>query len=405
VTVDERIETIRELCSFENRLTGTDAERRAAKLVAERLRGQGMRVDVEPTYVHPQMPLVHAAHCALGFVGSLVAIASAPAGFAIVLLASISMYLDVDARFYLLRRLFFRRASQNVLARSDNAGAPARVILSAHLDAARSGMVFNPRQLRLAAALDRALPFPFGPFRILFFALAILLPILGARLAGVDSTALSIVQLVPTLVLLVGIFLLIDVQLSKVVPAANDNASGVATALALAGRLSEDPPRALEVWVLVTGGEEALMEGMRSFLRAHRKELRETETFVVNVDSVGAGELRFTQSEGLAVGVPMGGRLGEICAAIATADRQNGNGFNAEGLAWGFASDAVPVALAGLPVTTITCLEPGGLLPPRYHTAGDVPAAIDPDALARAHDFALELVHRLDADVARRAAR
>jgi Peptidase family M28 len=404
VAADERIETIRELCSFENRLTGTDAERRAAKRVAERLRGLGMRVEVEPTYVHPQMPLIHAAHCALGFAGSLVSIASPPAGFAIVLVASISMYLDVDARFYLLRRLFFRRASQNVLARAGRTGAPARVLLCAHLDAARSGMAFSPRQTRLAATLDRNLPFAFGPFRVLFFALAFLLPILGARLAGVDTTGLSVVQLFPTLVLLVGVFLLVDVQLSKVVPAANDNASGVATALALAEGLQAEEPMALDVWVVVTGGEEALMEGMRAFIRAHREQLGEGETYVVNLDSVGAGAVRYTTSEGLAVGLPMGGRLGELCTAIATADRQDGRRFGAEELHWGYASDAVPAALAGYPATTITCLEPGEILPANYHRAGDVPSAIDPDALARAHDFTLELVRRLDADVARRLA-
>ncbi len=403
VAVDERIETIRELCSFENRLTGTDSERRAARRVAERLRAIGMRVDVEPTYVHPQMPLIHAVHCALGFAGSLVSIASPPVGFGIVLVASISMYLDVDARFYLLRRLFFRRASQNVIARFGASDAPARLLLCAHLDAARGGMAFNPRQARFAAALDARLPFAFGPFRVLFFALATLLPILGARLAGVDTTGLSVVQLFPTLVLLVGVFLLIDVQLSKVVPAANDNASGVATALALASNLRDEPASALDAWVVITGGEEALMEGMRSFLRSHRSELAEGETYVVNLDSVGAGMVRYTTSEGLAVGVPMGGRLGELCTAIATADRQNGKRFGAESLQWGFASDAVPAALAGYPATTITCLEPGAVLPPNYHQASDLPDAVDPDALSRAHDFTLELVRRLDADVARRA--
>jgi len=405
VAATESIETIRELCGFENRLTGTDAERRAAKLVTERLRQRGMRVDVEPTYVHPQMPLIHAAHCALGFVGSLVAIVSPPAGFAVVLLAATSMYLDVDARFYLLRRLFFRRASQNVVGRAGRPDATARVILSAHLDAARAGLVFGPRQVRVAAALDRRLPFAFGPFRVLFFANALLLPILGARLAGVDTTGLSVLQLLPTLVLLLGMFLLVEVQLSDVVPAANDNASGVATVIALASALQDDPPKDLDVWVVITGAEEALMEGMRAFLRAHRKELGDGETYVINLDSVGAGAVRYTASEGLAVGVPLGGRLGELCTAIATADRQNGGRFEAESLDVGFATDALPAALAGYPATTITCLEPGAFLPANYHRPGDLPSAIDAEALARAHDFTLELVRRLDGDVTRRLGR
>ena len=75
------MEIIRELCSFEGRLAGTDAERRAANRLAERLRELGRRAEVEPTYVHPQSALVHAAHCLLGFAGSLVAIAVPALGF------------------------------------------------------------------------------------------------------------------------------------------------------------------------------------------------------------------------------------------------------------------------------------------------------------------------------------
>src|SRR5262245_51765651 len=113
------MEIIRELCSFEGRLAGTDAERRAANRLAERLREQGRRVEVEPTYVHPQLGLLYALHCGLGFAGSLVAVVVPALGFAMVLLAVTSMYLDMNARFYLLRRLLFRRASQNVVARGE----------------------------------------------------------------------------------------------------------------------------------------------------------------------------------------------------------------------------------------------------------------------------------------------
>src|SRR5262245_11833706 len=67
VNADARGELIRDRCSFRGRLAGTDAERRAAGWLAATIRARGRRVDVEPTYVHPQAPLVEAAHCALGF--------------------------------------------------------------------------------------------------------------------------------------------------------------------------------------------------------------------------------------------------------------------------------------------------------------------------------------------------
>ena len=69
-----RLQVIRKLCSFENRLAGSDAERRAGNWLAARLREGGRRVEVEPTHVHPQVGLVQAAHCSLGFAGSLIGI-------------------------------------------------------------------------------------------------------------------------------------------------------------------------------------------------------------------------------------------------------------------------------------------------------------------------------------------
>src|SRR4051794_27307566 len=212
------MDVIRELCSFEGRLAGTDAERRAANRLANRLREIGRRAEIEPTYVHPQYALVHATHCALGFAASLLAIVQPAIGFAIVLATAVSMYLDLNARFYLLRRLFFRRASQNVVSRGKRPEAPARLLLTAHYDVARTGALFEPKRLARLSRIAQRLPFPFGPFRVAFWSLAILLPILGLRMAGVDSAALSLIQLPPTLALLVGVFLLVDVELSDIVP-------------------------------------------------------------------------------------------------------------------------------------------------------------------------------------------
>jgi hypothetical protein len=397
------MEVIRKLCSFEGRRAGTDAERRAANWLAMRLRDTGRRVQVEPTYVHPQYGLVQALHCALGFAGSLVAIVQPAAGFAIVLVAAVSMYLDLNGRFYIVRRLFFRRASQNVVAVGKRPNAPARLFICAHYDAARTGSAFQPKRVARASRLAARLRLPIAPFRVLFWSLALLLPILGARMAGVDSGLISLLQLLPTLVLLVGVFMLSDIELSDVVPGANDNASGVATALALAEELDADQPENLDVWVLLTGGEECQMEGMRSFVRAHRKRLDRESTYFVVLDAVGAGAVRYETGEGLAVSYDLDRRLVQLCDAIAAADRDNGNRYGARPLRQAFATDALPLRIAKLRATAITCLNDGSLLPANYHRPEDVPKQIDRKALDRAHDFTLELARALDRDVGRRA--
>jgi hypothetical protein len=399
------MEVIRKLCSFEGRRAGTDAERRAANWLAERLREGGRRAQVEATYVHPQYGLVHALHCALGFAGSLVAIVQPAVGFGLVLLAAVSMYLDLNGRFYLLRRLFFRRASQNVVARGKRPKAPARLFICAHYDSARTGALFQPKRVARASRLAARLPLPIAPFRILFWSLAVLLPILGTRMAGIDSNLISLLQLFPTLILLVGVFMLGDIELSEVVPGANDNASGVATTLALAEELDSDQPENLDVWVVLTGAEECQTEGMRSFIRSHRKSLDGEATYFIVIDAVGAGGVRYDVGEGLAVTYDMDRRLVQLCEAIAAAEREGDDRFAAQPLRSGFATDALPARLAKFRAIAITCLNDGSILPAHYRRPEDVPKRIDQRALNRAHDFTLELIRALDRDVGRRTSR
>lgn len=399
------IEDVRRLCSFEGRLAGTDAERRAAGWLADRLRGTGRRVDLEPTYVHPQWAMVQALHCLLALAGSLLALELPAVGFAIVLVTALSMYLDLNGRFYLLRRLFFRRASQNVVARERRRGASGRLILCAHYDAPRTGSAFAPRRLRPIGRLGRLLPVPVGPARIVFWSLAALLPVIGLRMAGIEESWVSILQLPPTLVLVVAVFLLVDAELSPVGPGANENASGVAVALAAAAELDRDRLEELEVWVVLPGAGETLMEGMRSFVRSHRGELDRGSTWFLELAGVGEGPLRWHESQGFAVSYGMRSRLTELCEVIAQA--------------WGGAedepppaarrspraTDSLPAAVAGYPATTITCIGDGEVLPARSRTPGDTPDALDPDALDRACRFTVQLGRALDRDLARRAAR
>jgi peptidase M28-like protein len=404
VEVTERQELIRRLCSFEGRRAGTDAERRAANNLAGLLRRGGRRVEIEPTYVHPQWAVAHAGHCALGIAGGLVALEAPVVGFVIVLATAISMYLDLNARLYLLRRLFFRRASQNIVSPGPSPQAPARVILCAHYDAAQGGRAFDPGSARLAARVQAALPFPIGPFRVLFWSLALLLPAVGARLADLEGGWISVLQLFPTLALLVGAFLLVDIALSPITPGANDNASGVATALSLASILDEDPPRNLDVWVLLTGAEECLQEGMRAFVAAHRDDLPRDSTYFVCLDTVGDGDVRFETAAGWVVTFPMAPRLVELCEAIAAADREDADRYRARALRRGYAGDSFPPRIHKYASTTIGCQPDAGYVP-RQHTAADTADRIDAAALERAHGFALDVVRLLDRDVGRRQAR
>ena len=317
-----RIDLIRELCSFPGRGPGTDAERRAANMLAGRLRGVGRRAEIESFFAHPEYAVVHLIHAAIGVAGSIVATVQPAAGFALVLFAAVSTYLDLNTRLYLVRSLLFRRVSQNVVSPGGRPDAPARLILMAHYDAARTGYIFSKGADRI-----RKLPEPtrlaLGPFRIFFWlGLAPLLPILGARMAGLDPTWLNALQAVPTIVLIVAGFLLIDIALSDIVPGAYDNASGVAAVLSAAEELTANPPENLDVWVILAGSEESFCEGSRAFVRSHRKELDQTTTAFVNVDSVSSGEVAYEVSQGPVISLPHDPQLIELCEALSDAGRE-----------------------------------------------------------------------------------
>ena len=396
---ETKLDVIRELCSFEQRLAGTDAERRAANAMAARLRTQGRRAETESIYVHPQAPLVWALHCVLASAGSVLSISVPIAGFAIVLVATTAFYFDLNTRRHFLRFLFFRRASQNVVSRGSNPDAPTKLILSAHVDTARTGIMFGKRATSAARRISGFLPFPHT--RLVFWSAAALLPVLGARAAGVDTDGLAVLQIVPTLILLVSAFLFVDWRLGTIVPGANDDASGVAVALSLAERLEAEPTRNLDVWVVLTGGEECGMEGMRSFARSHKDELDPYKTIVLAIDSVGAGDVRWVTSEGMTISFEMDLRVDQLCEAIAEADAEGENRYRAGALHHGYATDALAARAAGLRASAITCLEPGAIVPANFHTMADTPEAIDPKALDRAEGFTLELIRALDRDLGR----
>lgn len=396
-----RRELISDLCSIERRYAGTWGELRAARLLSKRLESMGRQARLEATYVHPEYSLVLAAHALLALAGSLVALASAPVGFGLVLVAALSMYLDQNTSRYLIRRLFFRRASQNVVSPGRRPGAPARVVLSAHYDAAKTGFVFGPRSTRLARRLSESARVLFGPIRLIFWGgVTPMLPITGARMAGLEAQWLAALQLVPTMVLLVSIVLLIDIALSDVVPGAYDNASGVAAVLAALAKLDADPPENLDVWAVLPGAEECNCEGMAAWARSHRRGLDREKTFFVNLDSLSYGSPHYLLSEGAIVSYGMDGRLAQLCHAIATADREDGNRFDARPIRIPFHSDALPLTVRGFRAISLLGAS-DGVGPPYYHTPKDTPEAVDDDALTRSVEFTVELVRQLDRDVGR----
>jgi hypothetical protein len=397
VDAPSRRQLIEDLCAFEGRGPGTDAERRAGNLLATWLQVGGRSAQVEPTTVHPQWPLVHAVHAAIAVAGSLLATVSPPAGFALVFFAAVSTYLDLHGRIYLLRKLFYRRASQNVISPGKRPEAPLRVLLVANYDAARAGFVYG-RPLRAVNKRGARTRLGLGPSRIFFWlGLAPLLPILGAQMAGVDGEWLQAVQLLPTLLLIVSFFLLVDIALSPIVPGAYGNASGVAAVMSAAADLDANPPANIDVSILLTGGGTTQGEGMRAFLKSRGKALRDGNTFVIGVDGVSHGDLHYSLSAGPVASVPFDARLVSLAASLTDADAGGENRYRAGPIRLSSVDEALPARLRKIPAISIT----GGRTAPWYHQESDTPEHVDDAAVQRAAEFTAGLVRLLDREAGR----
>jgi Zn-dependent M28 family amino/carboxypeptidase len=91
----------------------------------------------------------------------------------------------------------------------------------------------------------------------------------------------------------------LDIARRPTVPGANDNLTGVTTLLALAESLGERPVQGVRVWLVSTGSEESLMEGMRAFAKRHFPSLPAERTRFICVDCVGSPYLVLAEGEGM----------------------------------------------------------------------------------------------------------
>jgi Zn-dependent M28 family amino/carboxypeptidase len=213
----------------------------------------------------------------------------------------------------------------------------------------------------------------------------------GLRLAGLEGTLVSVVQFIPTVVLILVLPLLVDIALTAVVPGASDNASGVAAVLALTEELG-DALEHFDVWVLLTGAQEGGALGMTQWLRREGKSLEPERTVVVNVDEVGAGDVRFAAREGLLFGRRGHPQLLQLCRDIAADD--DAGAFHAGPVTVRTRTDALPARARGLPSITITS-RPA----PEHHRASDTAENVDEGSVVRALGFTRELVERLDSEI------
>lgn len=386
------IETTTALAAFTGRGPGTDAERRAARWLAGELVSKRHRVRIETFWCRPNWALGHAWHVALALAGSLISVGDPTVGTALLAVALASTLADELVGTSVGRRLTPERASQNVLSTTPSTaptGMP-RLIVTANYDAGRAGLIYRDAFRATAARLNRTTGGR-GPGWLAWLAIAITyeLVIAVVRLTETHPPAfLGAVQLPPAVALVLGLALLLEAAGADYGPGAGDNGTGVAAAIALTRVLAADPPRNLTVELVLQGAGDSQGLGLRRYLRARRREFRDSNAIVLGIAASGASQPAWWVSDGRLVPVSYARSLRALCAQTgATPHRGRG------------ATPALPARAAGLPAIAIGCLDGRGLAP-RSHQRSDTPEAIDETALDRAIEFGRTLVDAIDATLA-----
>jgi Peptidase family M28 len=401
----EPMETVAGLDQFTGRGAGTDAERRAAVWLARHLGSTGDDVTIETFWCRPNWAAAHAWHVGLAIAGSLVSVASPTAGIAILGVALVSVLVDAAAGVSPGRWLTHERASQNVIVGPpEPQGGPepdVRLVLTANYDAARTGLAYS-RYVRRATARLRCALHGVTPGWLGWLVIAILwlLAIAILRLEGHKSQAIGAIQLPPTVGLVLGFALLLELATAGWSPSAGDNGTGVALGVALAKALGSAPPRHLAVELVLTGAGDGGQTGLRRHLRSRRHVCRPANTVVLGLAACGAGNPRWWASDGALLPLRFAATLRRLAEGIARDEAY----LHARAHRGRGATPALPARRARLPAMTIGCLDNLGLTL-RSHQRTDEVGRIVPKSLDDALQFALLMVDATDAALADAAER
>jgi hypothetical protein len=277
-----------------NRPSASEGERSAAEWLVDRFAEVGAtnaRIEGESAHGTYWWPLGIGA--ALGALGGLAAARGRRLlGTALGAAGAAGIAADFPPGKRPLRQLLPKRTTHNVVCELGDPDAERTIVLIAHHDSARSGLVFHPSlpliadRLGLIERTDTSpalmAPVVGGPV------LAALGALSGRRLLSKLGAALSLGSAAA----------MAEIGSRETVPGANDNGTSVVSLVALAKRLVEEPPEGIRVILLSTGSEESFSEGMKGFGERHFDELGRDSTFFLCLESIGSPHLLVLRGEG-----------------------------------------------------------------------------------------------------------
>jgi hypothetical protein len=377
----ERLEELERI----ERPSASDGERRAAEWLVAQFDELGAEARIEAEDAHGTYWWPLGIGAALGALGAVAGLRGRRIlGTLLGAVGAAGMVDDFPPGKRRLRRILPRRTTYNVVCELGDPNAERTVVLSAHHDAAHSGLVFHPALPKLAERLGMLERTDTSP------------PLMAPVVGGPVLAALGVLagrRWLAKLGLGLGlgsIAAMADIGRRKSVPAANDNGTAVVALLALARRFLADQPPGVRVILLSTGSEESFSEGMKAFGERHFGELPRESTFFLCLETLGATHLLALQGEGFLKMRDYPPR------ALAFVERVAGE----QGV-WLYpnlrtynGTDALEPRVAGYE-TVALCSCTDQKQPGRYHWPDDIAANVNFDTVQRAIDLSDRAVRRL----------
>ena len=288
---------IKEISGIPSRGAASKGEREAARIISDYMRSIGLDVEVQGFKTPTRMPLIHFVHFFMIFLACIVVNWYPIASIIAAVITIASFWGEFTHRFFILRYLIPHSISQNVIGKLGDDSAGLKIVLSAHIDAAKAGAVFHPI-LSNASGRLKGLPL----HRSLLFLMIVLFIIFIAKASGGGTWLLSLVFNTLAVVSVIASIFMIEWECSGFSPGANDDLSGVAVMLSAAERLSKSGtiPDCQFIFV-ATGAEEAHCSGMKAYLKLHKDEFRKDKTFFINLECLGGGRLKYVTEEGFII--------------------------------------------------------------------------------------------------------
>ncbi len=364
-------------------------EELAAHYIKEKMETAGLKVDLQKFTSVKSFSFTFGAVYLTFFLAFLIYLTSPFLAFLICITGLIIFKREINTK-ETISKLMPRGNSQNVIGKAAAKKYPVKkVIFVAHYDSSKSAISFHPEMVK---------SFRFS-FLLTYFSMLTVTLFFGTSIflgtLNINFFRLFWCLSIPfALVLFLSFLILLHREIfGEYTPGANDNASGVSVLLELAKDVAASPLDFVETWFLATGCEEAGTVGMIRFLDNNK--LDKENTYFINMDNIGAGDLKYITEEGILKKYTSDEKL--IKTAFLSVQEKpelkvNGKPYSL------LTTDAVAAMARGYKAMTIMAVDKNGLLP-NWHWHTDTVEHVEKDNLTTARTLVKRILLKIDESV------